>query len=183
VGAIPTNEGDTCIFASIPATKFAAERATGLPALQRRLLEAVSPELAERVAGSAPSGKLRAFAGMRGFLRRAAGPGWALVGDAGYFKDPLTAHGITDALRDAELLARAVVKGDDEALAAYQRVRDTLVLRLFAVTDRIASFDWDLEAVKELHLQLSKEMNAEVDLLKTLHGATEDELVTATRRG
>ena len=42
--------------------------------------------------------------------RRAAaarGPGWALVGDAGSFKDPLTAHGITDALRDAELLARA----------------------------------------------------------------------------
>jgi hypothetical protein len=39
-------------------------------------------------------------------LRRATGPGWALVGDAGYFKDPLTAHGITDALRDAEFLTQ-----------------------------------------------------------------------------
>lgn len=55
-----------------------------------------------------------------GFFRRAWGPGWALVGDAGYFKDPLTAHGITDALRDAELLARAILAGGDEALASYQ---------------------------------------------------------------
>jgi flavin-dependent dehydrogenase len=40
-----------------------------------------------------------------GYLRRAAGPGWALVGDTGYFKDPLTAHGISDAMRDAEFLS------------------------------------------------------------------------------
>ena len=44
-------------------------------------------------------------------MRQAFGPGWALVGDAGYFKDPLTAHGISDALRDAELLANAAAGG------------------------------------------------------------------------
>ena len=91
------------------------------------------------------------------------------MGDAGYFKDPLTAHGITDALRDAELLARSVLAGTDDALAGYQQTRDGLVRGLFEVTDRIASFEWDLEQVKSLHLQLSREMNAEVDLLKTLH--------------
>ena len=54
---------------------------------------------------------MRGFGGHPGFLKRSTGDGWALVGDAGYFKDPLTAHGITDALRDAELLARAIAAG------------------------------------------------------------------------
>ena len=52
------------------------------------------------------------FPGLTGYLREAAGPGWALVGDAGYFKDPITAHGITDALRDAEILARVVASAE-----------------------------------------------------------------------
>ncbi|MDH4348843.1 MAG: FAD-dependent monooxygenase, partial [Gemmatimonadota bacterium] len=120
VGAIPTNDGDTCVFASLPPAEFELGRAGGLEALYREVLEQVSPELARRVAATDISGKLRGFAGVRGFLRRAAGPGWALVGDAGYFKDPLTAHGITDALRDSELLARAVLEGGDGALAGYQ---------------------------------------------------------------
>jgi flavin-dependent dehydrogenase len=46
------------------------------------------------------------------------------VGDAGYFKDPITAHGISDALRDAELLADAVAGGGDGALAEYEARRD-----------------------------------------------------------
>lgn len=168
VGAIPTNDGDTCVFASLPPGRFEDGRRNGLKELYREMLSDVSPMLAERVAGSTPSGKLRAFPGVPGFLRRAAGPGWALVGDAAYFKDPLTAHGITDALRDAELLARAVVTGGDDALVGYQATRDDLVKGLFDVTDRIASFEWDLDEAKGHHLVLSEEMNAEVDLLKTL---------------
>ena len=168
VGAIPTNDGDTCVFASLPPTRFEKGRRNGLEALYDDVLSGVSPELARRVAESEASGKLRAFAGLTGFLRRAAGPGWALVGDAGYFKDPLTAHGITDALRDAELLARAVAEGGDDALADYQSTRDGLVKGLLDVTDQISSFEWDLDEAKELHLTLSREMNAEVDLLRTL---------------
>jgi 2-polyprenyl-6-methoxyphenol hydroxylase-like FAD-dependent oxidoreductase len=168
VGAIPTNDGDTCVFASLPPARFERDRANGLEALYNDVLNDVSPELANRVAGSESSGKLRGFAGAPGYLRRAAGPGWALVGDAGYFKDPLTAHGITDALRDAELLARAAVHGGDDALAGYQETRDNLVKGLLDVTDRIASFDWDLDEAKKEHLVLSREMNAEVDLLRTL---------------
>ncbi len=168
VGAIPTNDGDTCVFASLSPGRFAAERKSGLDVMFESILREVSPALAERVARSPASGKLRGFAGMPGFLRRAAGAGWALVGDAGYFKDPLTAHGITDALRDAELLSRAVVAGGDQALRDYQATRDELVRGLFEVTDRIASLEWDLETVKEYHTTLSKEMNAEVDLLRTL---------------
>ena len=167
VGSIPTNDGDTCVFASLPPTRFEKERTDGLDAVYHALLSEVSSELAHRVNESELSGKLRAFAGTTGFLRRSAGPGWALVGDAGYFKDPITAHGITDALRDAELLARAVAEGGDRALAGYQETRDDLVKGLLDVTDHIASFDWDLDEAKEDHLALSREMNAEVDLLQT----------------
>jgi 2-polyprenyl-6-methoxyphenol hydroxylase-like FAD-dependent oxidoreductase len=178
VGSIPTNDGDTCVFASIPPARFENGRKHGLEGLYRDVMNDVSPVLAKRVAESVSSSKLRAFAGATGFLRRAAGPGWALVGDAGYFKDPLTAHGITDALRDAELLARAVVAGGDDALAGYQATRDSLVKGLLDVTDRISSFEWDLDEAREEHLVLSKEMNAEVTMLRTL----DQEFVTPPSR-
>ena len=66
---------------------------------------------------------LRTFTGRPGHIRRSWGPGWALVGDAGYFKDPLSAHGITDALRDAELLARAAVEVVTGGVARAGRAR------------------------------------------------------------
>ena len=62
-----------------------------------------------------PAERFRGYPGQPGVMRQSHGPGWALVGDAGYFKDPITAHGISDALRDAELLARAVIRGSDRA--------------------------------------------------------------------
>jgi 2-polyprenyl-6-methoxyphenol hydroxylase-like FAD-dependent oxidoreductase len=168
VGAIPTNDGETCVFASLPPERFEHGRRDGLEGLYGEVLSEVSAELAARVTASDGPGKLKAFAGTPGFLRRAAGPGWALVGDAGYFRDPITAHGITDALRDAELLARAVLAGGDAALTDYQSERDELVRGLMDVTGRIASFEWDLAGAKELHLTLSREMTKQVDLLRTL---------------
>jgi hypothetical protein len=78
-----------------------------------------------------------------GFLRQASGPGWALVGDAGYFKDPLTAHGITDALRDAELLAEAAPEGSPSRLRALRERARRALPAAVPVTDAIAAFDWD----------------------------------------
>jgi flavin-dependent dehydrogenase len=95
------------------------------------------------------------------------------VGDAGYFKDPITAHGISDALRDAELLARAVNRGTQQALAEYQSTRDELSRDLFEITDTIAGFQWDLESLKPLHLRLSQCMNQEVEALLGLDGIRE----------
>ena len=83
------------------------------------------------------------------------------MGDAGYFKDPITAHGITDALIDAELLAIAAADGTERAFAAYQAARDERATRLFDVTDAVASFDWDLPTVQRLHRALSDEMKKE----------------------
>jgi len=164
-GAIPTNDGQTLVFVSTASARFQEEIRSDIDAGYQRMLEECAPELAARVAGAERSRSLRGFAGRVGFFRACHGPGWALVGDAGYFKDPITAHGITDALRDAELLARAVVRGSDEALADYQAVRDELSLSLFRITDEIASYEWDLDTVKKLHVQLSSEMNREVEAL------------------
>jgi 2-polyprenyl-6-methoxyphenol hydroxylase-like FAD-dependent oxidoreductase len=164
-GLIPTNEGLTCVFASMPSRRFREEIRFDPPAGFQRVLAECSLEMASRVGRARRSGQLRGFPGHVGFFRRAWGDGWALVGDAAYFKDPITAHGITDALRDAELLAEAVVDGPQGALARYQETRDEIATGLFEVTDEIASFEWDLPTVKDLHLKLSDEMKREVTVM------------------
>jgi menaquinone-9 beta-reductase len=111
---------------------------------------------------------LTGFGGRTGYLRQSWGPGWALVGDAGYFKDPLTAHGITDALRDAEFLSRAVVDGGQDALAGYERSRDRLSLPLFDIAESIAAYRWDLDEIRGLLLTESAAMKPEVAALRAL---------------
>ena len=93
---IPTNDGQTCVSVGVPPGRVGAELAGDLPASFRRLLAEASPELAARVAGAAPAGRLGSFAGLPGFMRRPWGPGWALVGDAGYYLDPIVAHGTSE---------------------------------------------------------------------------------------
>jgi len=167
-GAIPTNHGETCVFAGMPVQRFRGEVRSDLEGAYLRILLECSPVLAAAVAGAEAAGELKAFAGVEGFLRHSWGPGWALVGDAGYFKDPITAHGISDALRDAELLARAVADGTEAALARYQAERDELSVGLLEITDAVASFDWTLDEVRQLHLDLSTEMNREVEAILEL---------------
>lgn len=160
VGAIPTNDGLTCIFVLLPSDRFRREMVNGATALFDRMLAEASADFAAEV-GSGERVPLRGFPGITGYFRQSFGPGWALVGDAGYFKDPITAHGITDALRDAELLARAVKDGTLRARNRYQAERDALSLELFRATDAIASFDWDFDALKQQHKRLNAAMKAE----------------------
>jgi flavin-dependent dehydrogenase len=166
-GAIPTNDGLSCVFASLPPARF-ARQADDVEALFLSVIGESNPALGAAVATTPRASKLFAFPGLAGYMRQSHGPGWALVGDAGYFKDPATAHGITDALRDAELLARAIAQDQAGALADYQRLRDALSLELCTITERIASFDWDLAELQRLHVQLSDEMTREGRLLAAL---------------
>ncbi|MEO6064332.1 MAG: FAD-dependent monooxygenase [Lysobacterales bacterium] len=165
---IPTNHAQHCVVASVPDTAFGTTFRGNVEPGFFHILGANSPELQADVRRARLIGRLRGFAGGRGYLRQAHGAGWALVGDAGYFKDPLTAHGITDALRDAELLVRAVLEGKAQALEAYQQERDALSRPLFDVTDEIASFEWDLDEVRSLHTQLSAAMRSEADHIARL---------------
>ena len=118
-----------------------------------------------------PPRTTRTWGGRPGYLRRAHGAGWALVGDAGHFSDPISPQGLTDALRDAELLAGAVGDGLrggsarvlDEALAGYEATRDRLSLPLFDVVDRIASQRWDDREIAELLARFSSASAAEIE--------------------
>jgi flavin-dependent dehydrogenase len=169
-GLIPTNDGLTCVFAGGTPARIGRGGHQTLGDVVRH----ASPAIAERIAGGTAPAGVRSFAGRTGYLRRAWGPGWALVGDAGAWKDPISAHGLTDALRDAELLARAVVdvgngdKTEREALAAYQSTRDHLTLPLLTTADAIASYRWNEHQIGPLLLQLSAAMADEVDIIDAL---------------
>jgi len=159
-GVVPTNSGH-CVFAAVPAPQFFTTFRGDVMRGFLGVLESSCPALRTDVERATLVGRLRGFGGAPGYLRECHGAGWALVGDAGYFKDPLTAHGITDAFRDAELLSRAIVDGSTRALEAYQIERDGLSLPLLRITDAIAAFTWNVDEVKALHVQLSSVMNAE----------------------
>jgi len=167
IGAIPTN-GGTCVFVSVPAPQFKDRVRGNATEAYHRLLHEVCPEFDARLEGASRVEAVHGFGGHPGFIKRSTGPGWALVGDAGYFKDPATAHGITDALRDAELLARAVLAGTTPAMEQFEATRLELSRRLFEVTDEIASFGYSDVRLQALHRDFSREMSREVHALAAL---------------
>jgi flavin-dependent dehydrogenase len=172
MGAIPTNNGATCVFVSLPAADFRHERRRHGTDVYRRLIRKMSPSFADQLNGASCVEPVRGFGGHQGFIKQGSGPGWALVGDAGYFKDPLTAHGITDAFRDAELLARAIVSGGAGAFAEYEAARYQLSRTLFDITDEIASLAWTEDRLQSLHRAFSAEMSREVRALAALEAFT-----------
>jgi flavin-dependent dehydrogenase len=172
-GLIPTNDGQVCVWAGMSPERFAALRGDRAAAVHAILAETTT-DVARRAAAGTRRGPIRGFIGLPGIMRRPWGPGWALIGDAGYYKDPITSHGISDALRDAEVLASALDAVYRErspeagALSDYERVRDDLSIPLFDATSRIASYDGDLAGLEALHRSLSTEMQRETRFLWSL---------------
>ena len=168
-GVIPTNDGQVCVVAFASPARI--DRG-GLDRLTEVVAEG-APDLAARLGQRRvrPPRTTRTWAGRPGYLRRAHGAGWALVGDAGRFRDPVSPQGLTDALRDAELLASAIAEGMDggsssdldEALAGYGSTRDRLSLPLFDVVDRIASQRWDAQEIAELLARASSASAAGIE--------------------
>ncbi len=109
-----------------------------------RAIQEDVPDLAEQMRGGRREER---FVGglIPNYLRKPYGPGWALVGDAGYLKDPCTAEGITDALHSAELLAEALDAGWsgreplENALAGYEQKRNQAALPLYEFTCQMAT--------------------------------------------
>jgi 2-polyprenyl-6-methoxyphenol hydroxylase-like FAD-dependent oxidoreductase len=141
-GAFPTNDGLTLVVVGWPYAQAAAYKAD-VERNFRATLE-LAPWFADLVRGAT---RVEPFLGgaVRGYLRKPYGPGWALVGDAGYNKDPITAQGISDAFRDAELCATAVDEAltgrqdPTDAMAAYQLTRDAHVLPIYEFTSQMAT--------------------------------------------
>jgi flavin-dependent dehydrogenase len=167
-GAIPTTGGLTCIFVLVPPERFRREFHRQLERGFDAGLREVAPVLAAQISQRDRAGALRGFTGMPGFLRPCWGPGWALVGDAGYFKDPCSAHGISDALRDAELLTTALIRAGESGLQSYQEERDRLSRRFFDVTESIASFQWSLDEIQHLHREMAEELTREERAMASL---------------
>lgn len=160
-GLIPTNDA-ALLLATTSAARFQGELGGDPARAFPALLAELSPDYGALVAAAGMQGKLRAFGGIAGHLRQSFGPGWALVGDAGFFRDPLTAHGITDALVHADLLAEAILGGGGPApMRRFQEARDALALPILAATEAIAGFVWDLDEIQAHHAALNRAMKAE----------------------
>jgi 2-polyprenyl-6-methoxyphenol hydroxylase-like FAD-dependent oxidoreductase len=142
--AWPTNDGLTLVIGGWPYAEFESNKAD----IEGNFLRVIdlAPDLADRLRKARREER---FAGMAvpGYFRKPFGPGWALVGDAGYNKDFITAQGIQDAFRDAELCVRALDEAFagrrpfEEAMADYQAARDAHVLPMYEFTVAFASLE------------------------------------------
>src|SRR5579859_802442 len=143
-GVCPTNDGLVYSFVQIPRQELPTFRADLAGNYQQAL--DLAPPLAERLRSGQREERFMGASDLPNFLRKPYGPGWALVGDAGYHKDPYTAQGITDAFRDAALLAAAIDAGFcgkqplPEAFAGYERQRNEHVMPMYEFTCQLASF-------------------------------------------
>jgi flavin-dependent dehydrogenase len=138
LGAWPTNDGLTMIYVAWPAAEFDAFR-SDVEGSYMATVDLV-PCLAERVRAGRRAERISGSGEMVNYYHKPHGPGWALVGDAGYIKDPVTGLGISDAFRDAELLAGALDAGFcgraplDAALADYERKRNAMSKPFYDLT-------------------------------------------------
>jgi 2-polyprenyl-6-methoxyphenol hydroxylase-like FAD-dependent oxidoreductase len=143
--AAPTNDGLTLTIIYWPQSAFHQVRAD----VEGQFMQALDmvPGLAQRVRAGSRAEKFQGSGSLPGFFRRPYGPGWALVGDAGYHKNPITAEGITDAFRDAELLADAIDEtfagslSTEDALAGYEQKRNEAVMPLYQLTCDLAKLE------------------------------------------
>jgi flavin-dependent dehydrogenase len=141
----PTNDNQVCLAAEFQQSEFAAVRADP----EKHILAAFDAveDLGRRVRAGRRETRWFGMLVGNSFYRKPYGPGWALVGDAGYLKDPVTGRGIDDAFRDAELLTEAIDtgftgKGDLEtALADYEQKRNEASAMIYDVTHHLAGLD------------------------------------------
>jgi flavin-dependent dehydrogenase len=172
-GAFPTHDGAACVWLIRPTPLLEPVRTAGArrAAAFVAALEEVAPALAARTRTGRVVAPVRGAVALPNHVRAAYGPGWSLVGDAGYHRDPITGHGITDAFRDAELLADAIAADD---LPAYQRSRDRALEETFRITEALARFPEPTRFV-ELQMELGEALDREAaDLASRFTDERED---------
>jgi flavin-dependent dehydrogenase len=144
-GCIPTNDGLVCIVVAWPRDQFAEVKGD----IERNFLASLdtAPAFKEEVCAGKREERFYGTAHVPNYFRRPYGAGWALVGDAGYHKDPILAQGITDALRDASLLSKAldnVFAGRaewDDALGGYEAARNADVEEIYGMNTQYAALE------------------------------------------
>jgi 2-polyprenyl-6-methoxyphenol hydroxylase-like FAD-dependent oxidoreductase len=143
LAAIPTHDEQVLVLVAWPAAEFPSFRAD-VEVNYLKSLDMV-PELADRVRAGTRESRFHGSGELPGFFRQPYGPGWALVGDAGYTIDPSTAQGISDAFRDADALSAALEdslsgrRSYDDAMADFHRERDAAVTPMYELTFELAT--------------------------------------------
>jgi 2-polyprenyl-6-methoxyphenol hydroxylase-like FAD-dependent oxidoreductase len=138
MAAFPTHDDLTLVIVGLPDEDFGAARAD----VEGAFLDALgtAPELGDRVRSGQREERFHTATDLAGSFRKPFGPGWALVGDAGYHLHPITAQGITDAFLDAERLADAIdaaftgEQSYEAAMGGYQAARDEHALPMYEMT-------------------------------------------------
>jgi flavin-dependent dehydrogenase len=187
-GVFPTHDGQACIWVCNPAAdaRTVRRRTGSREEAFGELLERSAPPLAERLRKARRTSPVQGMLRQPNQLRQAVGPGWALVGDAGYYRDAVTAYGISDAFRDAELLAVALDRAlgatteaeQAAALARYQRQRDQALGEIFELTCRLSAYP-PVPAFVELQKQLAGAIDKEAAVLAARPVPGERRLATA----
>src|SRR6266487_1418808 len=143
--AFPTNDNLACVIVVWSHQQFHSVR-TNVAEQYMKALH-LAPSLARRVQGGKQEERFVGTADLPNFFRKPYGPGWALVGDAGYHKDPILGHGISDAFRDAQLVAEAIDAGLsgrcplEKALAHYERERNEESMSLYELNTQFAELE------------------------------------------
>jgi flavin-dependent dehydrogenase len=187
-GVFPTHDGQACIWVCTPAADAGAVRRGAGSRVEAfgELLERSAPQLAERLRHARRTSPVLGVLRQPNQLRQASGPGWALVGDAGYYRDAVTAHGISDAFHHAELLAVALDRvfgataeaEEAAALARYQRQRDQALREIFEITCRLSAYP-PVPAFVELQKQLGGAIDKQAAALAARPVPGERRLATA----
>ena len=154
LGFAPTNDGKTMAFVQGPAAQFHEMRSD----IEGQYLAAMNrdPWATEQMARATRVERFTGTADLPNFFRKPYGPGWALVGDAGYHKDPITAQGITDAFVCSEMLAEAIDagfsgrRGLEAGLAAYEAARNEMAGPIYHFTMDVARCEPPNEQMQQL---------------------------------
>ncbi|QYN31813.1 NAD(P)/FAD-dependent oxidoreductase [Pseudonocardia sp. DSM 110487] len=173
--AWPTNDDLTLVIAGWPFREFAANRTD----LEGNYLATIGtvPAFAERLRDARRETRIVGTA-VPNYFRKPYGPGWALIGDAGYNTDFITGQGIQDAFRDAERCAAALheaLTGDrpfDDALHDYQAARDAHVGAMYEFTAEVASLEPPPPELQRLLAAASTDQEAMNGFVRVAAGLT-----------
>jgi 2-polyprenyl-6-methoxyphenol hydroxylase-like FAD-dependent oxidoreductase len=174
-GGAPTNGGLHLVMVNWPARDFPTVR-NDVEGHVWRALEA-APDYLARVREGDREEKWYGTAGVPGYLRKPYGNGWALVGDASYNRDPITAQGISDAFIDAEMLVAALsaaLSGTgvfDELLSAHESARNDRVRPMYEFTTRLAALEAPPPEMRALFGALRGNQDATNAFLSAITGA------------
>jgi 2-polyprenyl-6-methoxyphenol hydroxylase-like FAD-dependent oxidoreductase len=172
--ACATNDGLTMVVVGWPIAEAEAYKADPETNLLKTL--DMVPEFGERARNATRVERLTG-AGLPGYLRKPYGPGWVLVGDAAYSKDPITAQGIIDAFDDAESVASALHEvwtgsaGFEQAMHRRQAARDARIMPIYEFTSELATMDPPPAEMQQLLAQI-RGNQAAMDAFVSINAAT-----------